>query len=86
MLFRSGLKYGQRSFADKDMKQKCNVETEEFVHRFRAANGNIVCRNLLDCDITTTEGRENAIEKNLFTTKCKDLVVSAINILVDMGY
>ena len=54
--------------------------------RFRAANGNIVCRNLLECDITTAAGRENAIEKELFKTKCKNLVVSAISILANMGY
>ena len=81
-----GLKYGQGAVDDTDAKQKCNNETEEFMRRFRAVNGNIVCRNLLECDITTTTGRENAVKKELFTTRCKDLVVSAISILIDMGY
>ena len=81
-----GLKYGQGTAAEADMKLKCDAETENFMCRFRAANGNIICRNLLECDITTTEGQENAVTKGLFTTKCKDLVVSAIGILVDMGY
>ena len=81
-----GLKYGQGIVDDTAAKQKCNNETEEFMRRFRAVNGNIVCRRLLGCDITTTAGREDAVKKELFTTKCKDLVVSAISILVDMGY
>ena len=81
-----GLKYGHGSPDDAPMKRKCNAETEEFMRRFRAQNGNVVCRNLLECDITTKEGRENAIAKELFTTKCKDFVVSAIHILTDMGY
>ena len=81
-----GLKYGQGIFADIDMKQICNAETEEFVRRFFDVNGDVVYRNLLKCDINTTEGRDNAIAKELFTTKCKDLVVAAISILVDMGY
>ena len=81
-----GLKYGQEKPGNSASKQKCNDETEEFMRRFRSANGNIVCRNLLKCDITTKKGRENAIAKELFTTKCKDFVVSAINILIDMGY
>ena len=81
-----GLKYGQETADDVDTKLKCYTEAEEFIRRFRAANGNIVCRSLLDCDITTTEGREAAIAKGLFATKCKDLVVSAIEILMDMGY
>jgi len=81
-----GLKCGQGTAVDVDAKQKCNTETEEFMRRFRKSNGDIVCRNLLECDITTTEGRENAVARELFTTKCKDLVVSAISILMDMGY
>jgi C_GCAxxG_C_C family probable redox protein len=81
-----GLKYGQKTAADVDMKLKCNAETEEFMRRYRVANGHIVCRNLLGCDIMTETGLECAIEKKLFTTKCKDLVVSAIEILIDMGY
>jgi len=81
-----GLRYGQETAEDIEAKQKCNTETEEFIRRFRAENGDIVCRNLLECDIMTAEGRENAVVKNLFSTKCKDFVVSAINILIDMGY
>jgi C_GCAxxG_C_C family probable redox protein len=81
-----GLRYGHGTADDADARQKCNAETEEFVTRFRTANGHIVCRNLLECDISTAEGMENAREQNLFRAKCKDLVVSAIQILVDMGY
>ena len=81
-----GLKYGPKTTADVDLKQKCNSETKEFMRRFRAANGNIVCRNLLSCNIATKDGRETAVTKDLFKTKCKDLVVSAIGILTDMGY
>ena len=81
-----GLKYGQGTAGEADMKLKCDAETENFIRRFRAANGDIICRNLLECDITTTEGRENAVTKGLFITKCKDLVVSAISMLIDMGY
>ena len=81
-----GLKYGHGTADDAKMREKCSAETEEFVRRFREANGNIVCRDLLECDISTKEGMENARGKNLFRTKCKDLVVSAIQILIDMGY
>ena len=81
-----GLKYGHGTVDDVAAKQKCNAETEEFMCRFRDTNGNVVCRYLLECDITTKEGRENAIAKELFTTRCKDLVVSAVSILADMGY
>ena len=81
-----GLKYGAKTADDTGSKQKCNAETEEFTRRFRAANGNIVCRHLLNSDISTPEGRANAVEQRLFVTKCKDLVVSAVSILTEMGY
>ena len=81
-----GLKHGQGASADAAMKLKCNAETEDFMCRFRAANEDIVCRHLLGCDISTVSGREVALEKGLFTTKCKDLVGSAIGILIEMGY
>jgi len=41
---------------------------------------------LLDYDVMTKEGRENAVAKGLFRIKCKDFVVSAISILIKMGY
>ena len=81
-----GLRYGHGTADDGNARQKCNTETEEFVNRFRAANGSLVCRDLLECDISTPEGMENARANDLFRTKCKGLVVSAIQILVDMGY
>lgn len=81
-----GLRYGQETAENVDMKLKCNAETEEYVRRFREENGAVTCRGLLECDITTTEGWEQAVSKQLFATKCKDLVTSAIEILIDMGY
>ena len=74
-----GLKYG----GDRD---KCNLETQEFVGRFRDKNGDIICRNILGCDISTPEGIEKAINENLFRTVCMDMVVSAAQLLCDLGY
>ena len=81
-----GLKHGQQTKEDTGAKQKCAEETEEFMRRFLSANGSIVCRDLLECDVSTLEGREKALAKKLFATRCKGFVVSAIEILEDMGY
>lgn len=74
-----GLKYGSS-------KELCHQKTAEFIEKFKTENGSIVCRNLLDCDISTPEGREIAISKNLFKTKCLDMVLSAVKILDESGY
>lgn len=74
-----GLKYG-------DSKEICDAKTEEFVHSFKRANGHLVCREILKCDITTPGGKEEALGKNLFSTVCMDMVVSAAGILEELGY
>jgi C_GCAxxG_C_C family probable redox protein len=74
-----GLKYG----VAKDIG---NTKTEEYIKHFIDINKSIVCRDLLHCDISTSDGREQALRDNLFKTRCLDLVTSAADLLVDLGY
>lgn len=74
-----GLKYGGTA-------DICNLKTEEFIERFKHRNGNVICRNILNCDISTPDGREKATNENLFRTLCLDMVISAAQILEDLGY
>jgi len=74
-----GLKHG-------DDTAVCISKTEEFLKQFKTRYGDIVCRNLLGCDITTPDGREKAVSENLFTTRCLGLVVGAVEILETLGY
>ena len=81
-----GLKAGPASAEDKESKSRCYAETEEFLRRFRAQNGSILCRELLGCDLSTAEGREKAQQENLFSVVCTDVVRRAAAILEEMGY
>ncbi|MEI6101092.1 MAG: C-GCAxxG-C-C family protein [Eubacteriales bacterium] len=81
-----GLKYGQNIPEDKLAKAECYVKTEEFIDAFRQMNGSAICRELLGCDISTSGGRDIAMEKDLFNTVCADLVKNAILLLEDLGY
>jgi C_GCAxxG_C_C family probable redox protein len=74
-----GLKYG-------DNKAVCNAKTEDFIKTFTENNGDIICRGLLNCDISTPEGIEKARAEDLFRTRCLDLVISAAHILDESGY
>ena len=74
-----GLKYG-------DVKNLCNLKTEEYTDAFRRKNGSIICRELLGCDISTQKGKLKALTENLFSTRCRDMVASAAQILIDLGY
>ncbi|WP_407374822.1 C-GCAxxG-C-C family protein [Methanobrevibacter sp.] len=68
-----GLKYG-------DDKQKSNEVCEKFLDEFKKENGSYICRDLLECDISTPEGVEKAVSKNLFKDFCPLMVESAAKI------
>lgn len=74
-----GLKYG-------DNKEICNEKTEKFTKVFKERNQHIVCKEILSCDISTPSGKEKAITDNLFKTVCLDMVISAADILEELGY
>jgi len=52
--------------------------------RFRKSHGALACRDLLGCDIHTPEGKQLALDQNLFETKCRDLVRDAASIVASL--
>ena len=74
-----GLKYGSDA-------SDCNLKTEEYINAFKEENSSVICRDLLGCDISTTDGKEKAISENLFKTRCMDMVINAAQLLDDLGY
>ena len=69
-----GLKYG-------DDKAKSNEICEKFLDEFEKENGSYICRDLLECDISTEEGVAFAREHNLFKEICPKMVESAAEIV-----
>ena len=47
---------------------------------FKKENGSYICRDLLECDISTPEGVKYAKDNNLFTEFCPKMVESAARI------
>ena len=68
-----GLKYG-------DSKPRANEVCERFLEEFEKENGSYICNDLLNCDISTEEGVEYAVENNLFKEFCPKMVESAAKI------
>ncbi len=54
---------------------------EEFLQRFESRHATILCRELLDCDISTPEGLQQAREKGAFTVLCPLFVRDAAEIV-----
>lgn len=72
-----GLKYGES-------KEKSDEVCDKFLDTFAKENGSYICKDLLNCDISTPEGRQHAIENELFTQICPKMVESAAKITKDM--
>lgn len=79
-----GLKYGHSVVGDTETKFHSYNKAEEFLSGFRAAQGTIVCRELLGYDLTCPEDMQIIQEKNLFHTTCVDMVRCAAEILEAM--
>ena len=57
---------------------------QDFLQRFEIKHGKILCRELIDIDISTPEGRQQASAKGVFTTLCPLFVRNATDIVESM--
>ena len=54
--------------------------SDKFFEEFKKENGSFICRDLLECDISTPEGVKQALDNNLFREVCPKMVASAVEI------
>lgn len=81
-----GLKYGQYIAGDMESKANCAKKTREVIDAFKAQNGCLVCRDLLGCDTSTSEGQDYFKNNNLSKKICIGLIESSVTILDKLGY
>jgi len=79
-----GLKYGQYDKDDDSSRLKINEVTDRLMSAFKKENGSFICKELLGCDLSTSEGLKTALEKNLFAEFCPKMVISATRIVEDI--
>jgi C_GCAxxG_C_C family probable redox protein len=79
-----GLKYGSAAAKDQRSKAKTNEKISEYISRFKARNGSLLCKELLGCDISRSEGMKKAQKKGLFDSVCPKMVQDAAEILEDL--
>jgi C_GCAxxG_C_C family probable redox protein len=58
--------------------------SQEFMRLFEQKHNSLLCRNLIDCDISTPEGWQKAKEAGKFTTTCPLLVRDAAEIIQNL--
>ena len=75
-----GLKYSQTRAEDKEAKERMYALAREFMERFKARNGAVLCRELLGYQVGIPEQLQIAKDKGLFDSLCPGLVVAAVEI------
>ena len=55
--------------------------SQEFMRRFEEKHASILCRNLINCDLSTPAGYQAATEKGVFRSICPALVGDAVEIV-----
>ena len=54
--------------------------SQEFMRRFEEKHGTILCRDLIDCDLSISTGSQAAKDRGVFKTICPGLVSDAVEI------
>jgi C_GCAxxG_C_C family probable redox protein len=55
--------------------------SQEFMRLFEEKHHSVLCRDLIDCDLSTPAGHQAAKDKHIFTTICPALVQDAVEIV-----
>ncbi len=69
---------------ERDARFKAYGLVKDFIRRFEARHGTMLCKDLIGVDLGTSDGRERATKENLFQTLCPDFIKTASEILRDM--
>ena len=77
-----GLKYGWNEEGDAVGKDLMNRKAQEYERRFRERLGGLRCRELLEADVSTSEGKMLAAER--IPDRCPGFVAAATEILEEM--
>ena len=74
----------QEASTEKETRYRVYDLVRELVRLFEKKHGTIVCKDLLEVDVGTPEGRDKAVKDGLFRTLCPGFVRDAAQILSDM--
>ncbi len=69
---------------NKDRKEETYAMIQRFNDRFVSLNGTTECRKLINCDLSTEEGRKYAHDHHLFEKVCEKCITDSVGILDEM--
>jgi C_GCAxxG_C_C family probable redox protein len=81
-----GLAHGRFRPDDMQARARTHALAQAFQDRFEKVHGACTCEELLGLDPTTPEGRQAAIDRGLFESRCPVFVRSAVTLLLELAY
>ena len=79
-----GLRHGPAQCGDQEGKDRTCRLAAEFQQRFASRHGSTICRDLLECDVSTEAGHQQAEEKGLFDQRGPEFVRDAAAFLQEL--
>lgn len=79
-----GLFMGRDRAGDEEVKRYLYDRSGDFMSQFKTRHGTLICRELLEYDLSTPEGAEKAEELNLFETRCPGFVETAVQLVEEI--
>lgn len=79
-----GLKYGFSDGRAQEEKELAHQKAEEFMNRFIEKKGTVVCRELLEHDLSKPGELEKCRELGIFNSVCPEMVRCAAEIVEQM--
>jgi C_GCAxxG_C_C family probable redox protein len=79
-----GLYFGSLDATNPKAREPVYALTQELLQRFRAARGQVTCRELINCDLSTPAGYQSALDRGVLKDLCPKLAQDAAVILADI--
>ena len=79
-----GCKHGMVRPDDTASKESAYACVRELVRRFKELHGSVLCRELLQCDLRSAEGKKEFSQKHFMDTVCVPCVKDACMIIEEM--
>ena len=84
LLWFLGLEFGKSKVHENSSKEKTYTLVREFINNFKKIHKTINCKELLNCDLNTKEGKKKFSSEKLITNVCEQCVKDAVEILDKM--
>ncbi|NOQ25685.1 MAG: hypothetical protein GQ564_10030 [Bacteroidales bacterium] len=79
-----GFLKGKYKDGDDDSKDLTNELIKEFTRKFIDRYKSINCKKLIDVDLSTKEGKDKAVEEDVFAKKCTTFINHAVELLEEI--